>query len=221
MINIIRIRINQFLEIAKQQGLFFAIKKTIFFNSEVIPVEKELSTVKPMFSTLAKLKLEMVEITSENFDNIKPIYPLKSRYLKALNNFNKHFKSFAIMNENKIIGDIWYSTKTDTIFPFIHPDLKFLNINLGENEVYLFDMYVSPEERGKALAAPFMGGALYKLKEKGYLKAYGYFHVDNIPALWVHRLLKYKELDKLLLTNFFFLKKSKPKTEIINGKKSN
>jgi len=41
------------------------------------------------------------------------------------------------------------------------------------------------------------GSALKALKDKGYERVYGYCTADNLPALWVHRIMGYKELGRL------------------------
>ncbi len=218
MLNGIRIGLNRFLELLKREDYKSVLKKILsvhkkifYLNQEIVPAEKDLSSINPKFEVLKENNLDIVEVTLENFEKSQLKYPRRSTYVKALSNLKKQFKSFVLVRDNDVLGYIWYATKLDTKFPYIHHDLKFLNISLGDKEAYLFDMHLISEERGKSIAVTFMSNALYKLKEKGYQKAYGYFLADNIPALWVHRLVGYKELDRLLLHKLLFIRKTKPK----------
>jgi GNAT superfamily N-acetyltransferase len=87
-----------------------------------------------------------------------------------------------------------------------HPDLQWLGINLEKNQVYSFDLFLDPQKRGDNAAAYLQSSFLEHLKEKGIRKVYGYFWSDNIPALWVHRQLKYRELNSVTVNRFFFIK---------------
>jgi hypothetical protein len=67
-------------------------------------------------------------------------------------------------------------------------------------------MFIKPEERGNALAAPLLTASLYSLKEKGFVRAYGNYMKGNIPALWMHRLMKYDERPAVSVKRFFCVK---------------
>lgn len=204
------VRLNQFLELYKREGLLFAIKFSIYANDEAVPVEKDLSELKPVKKTLENAHIRLIEMTENDLKKKEFEYPLKSRYEKAVRNIKKGFKTFAIVKNNHIMGDIWYVTKSSSKLKIVHPDLKLLGITLGSDEVYLFDMYVTPDERGKAIATSFMGSVLHTLKNRGFNKAYGFFVANNIPALWVHRLLGYKELQRISVKRYLFIQTSKP-----------
>jgi ribosomal protein S18 acetylase RimI-like enzyme len=130
--------------------------------------------------------------------------------LKYLDN---GYHGFSILKGKEIIGDIWYLNLNKSGTGVKHPDLKLLDIKLKEKESYMFDMYIKPEERGNGTVNFLLGNALNALKEKGVMKVYGYYTAGNVPALWIHRTLGYKELKKLkvqriLFTNIKLRKKS-------------
>jgi GNAT superfamily N-acetyltransferase len=75
--------------------------------------------------------------------------------------------------------------------------MEWLNLVARPQDAYMFDMFLDPNERGNGMAAYLQHNALLLLKEKGFEKAYGYFLADNIPALWVHRLLKWDAIKKV------------------------
>ena len=109
-----------------------------------------------------------------------------------------------LIEDNKVIGDLWYATLLDLPRNSI-PDIDWLGIDLSNNSVYLFDMYVHPEKRGALSTNLLLGGALYTLRGRGFIEAYGYYESDNLPALWVHRLFGYKEIQKLQMQKYFFI----------------
>ncbi len=219
MIKFLASQIYRFLEILKREDFFIGLKKIlyllrdyIYLKKEIITIEIDLSNINPTFGNFNKFNFNILEITEGSFNQNKQKYPLKSWYLRSLGRVKKGYKSFALINDNKIIGYLWYTTTGNSKSPKVHQDLIFLNITLTEKEVYLFDMYIRPENRGNTVATHFMGCVLNKLKGKGYLKGYSYVFADNLPALYTYRLLKWKELDRLILQTLFFVRKAKPKS---------
>ena len=90
-----------------------------------------------------------------------------------------------------------------------------LGIKWSHDCVYSFDIFVVPAERGNNLSASLQNSAMYSLRDKGYLKAYGYYWADNIPAVWNTRVInKWRELKTLRLNRFLFLKKVVDESEI-------
>jgi hypothetical protein len=207
MIRCLGIRICQVHETLKQEGLSSIIKKAVFSERESIPTQKDLSTVKPMDKALEKDGLELVEISSANCKDHGLKYPIVSRYLKVRYNVGKGFGAYALVKDGEVIGDVWFVTKKGSKLSNIHPDIGLLNITLGDEDVYLFDLYVTPEARVKSPAIPLLGSALNALRENGYKNAYGFFNTDNVPALWVHRMMGYKELPKVTVRNILFVKR--------------
>lgn len=204
MIKQLRIHFNQILEIWETHGFFSVLHEAVYINRGIVPVEKDLNSLKPLKLSPNKLKVEFIEIEKDSVENRRLEYPLKSRYLKLFKNLDKGYKGFAIVEGNQVIGDLWYFSSNKSMPT--HPDLKLLNIHFSEKDVYLFDMYIKPEKRGEGRVTSLLGEALMTLKNKGFKKAYGYYMADNIPALWMHRMLGYKELHRLKWNRFIFLK---------------
>ena len=197
-------RFNLLMESINDNGLVKTINSVIHVKKEVIVVEKDLDSVSSTFNFINDSDSSFIEITQEKFNNYS--YPVKSRYLKAIEYFNRGYKSLGIVKKNIIIGDIWYSTFNYSLNKFMHPNQKIeLLQNLNKDDVYMFDMYVFPKERKNGIANSLMNTALLYLKEKGYKNAYGYYLASNIPALWVHRILKFKELERCYIKKIFFL----------------
>jgi hypothetical protein len=212
MIRQLRIYFNQGLEVWKTTGFYSVLNKVFFLNKEIVIVEKDLNSLEPLPLIPEKMNIKFIEINKEQTENTLHVYSLKSRHLKMLNNLDRGYKGFAIVKGNEVIGDIWYVSPTQSKTVRRDPDLKLYNINLNEKDVYMFDMYLKPEERGGGKVNFLLRNVLNALKEMGFIKVYGYYMADNLPALWVHRMLGYKELkrfkvQRILFVNFKSFKK--------------
>ena len=205
MIKRLRIHFNQVLETWKREGFFSVLHTAFFINKEIVPVEKHLNSLKSTNFPSGKKNFKFIEILKDKAGNAHLIYPLKSRYLKMAHNLDMGYRGFAIIKGDEVIGDIWYLSPNSSKEVIKQPDLKLLNITLNEKEAYMFDMFVMPAERGCGLVNFLLGNALIALKTKGFIKVYGFYMADNIPALWVHRTLGYKELKKFKVQRILFL----------------
>jgi Acetyltransferase (GNAT) family. len=209
MFETIAIKTLQFIEEAKQSGVRNAFGKSFFTNAEIVPVVKELENAQLSIEVLNKQNIILVELTRNDLAHFNYSYRFKSRSLKAKRNVKKGFKAFALVSNNVVIGDIWYITWESTRHPHLHDDIELLFLNPGEKDVYMFDMFLDPLQRGNNIALLLMKNALHKLAEKGYKKIFGFFEAKNIPALWVHRSLKFKELDRVFFSRYFLKRSSR------------
>lgn len=203
-INNLLIKIYQFIEYVKEKGIVNAIKFSIYTKGLAVPVVKDLNTLNIQHDNIFAENIKFIEVTGVNSIKNNLIYELKSRDLKLKNNLKKGFNLFAIVDNHEVVADVWYVTKSSTKLANTHQDLVLLGIELTNSDVYLFDAYVVPGKRGKAIATKFMGSVLQELKKKGFERAYGYYMSDNIPALWFHRIIGYKEFPSVLVERYFF-----------------
>lgn len=203
MLETISIAGFQFFEETKQSGFKNAFRKTFFINSEIVPVTKDLGNVKPANEFLEKCDLRMISVTLDDILHFNYYYRFKSRLLKAKRNLISGLKAFALVSNTIIVGEIWYVTWGSTHHPHLHDDVDLLFLEPGKKDVYMFDMFIDPLFRGKNIASGLMGSALYNLRQDGYQNAFGFFELKNIPALWTHRMLKFKELDHVYFSRFF------------------
>jgi GNAT superfamily N-acetyltransferase len=214
MIDKLRIRFSQFREEAKEKSPRDAFKKALStcvqINRIVVPVYKDLSTLKQPVKTEESSGLEFVVVNSENAEAMAPMNKTESRKLKGPYNTRAGYYAYAVVSNGEIIGDIWCATPKNITSEPIHPDLDFLGIECGKNEAYMFDMYVAPDSRGKVITAFLLSNALKHLKESGFQRAYGFYEKENLPALWTHRLFGYTELAKRKVTRLLLFQNSEP-----------
>jgi len=212
MIKMLHVKFHQFIELWKKEGLLHACKFSIYRHEEAVPVEKDLSTLGILKQPEEADNYNLIELHEQNFNSSDIEYLTKSRKEKLFINIKNGYRTYVLIKNNQVVADIWYVTDTAAYASPIRKYLKWFGITLNPEEVYLFDMYLLPEERGKGMAAFFMGSVLQRLKEKGVKKVYGYFNVKNIPAMWVHRLLKFQELPRSNLSKLLWFEFAKTKS---------
>lgn len=205
MLNKLKIRIYRMSDSIKRNGLKKTFSDRIFLNKIMIPTVMDLDNYTNQHS-LNNSGYEIAELTEAEASNNKLEYSNELRSLLATQNTKIGRKSFLLVNNNRVVGDIWYVCPEKKDIPVTHPDFSWLRIKPEKNSIYAFDMYIDPLERGKNLAVSFMGTFLNSIKDKGFSKAYGHYGADNIPALWVHRSLKWTELDKVSVSSFLMFK---------------
>jgi len=180
-------------------GISKTLKDLLYFNREIILVEKDLSTweMKDLDQSL--------EYTVVDRDNSKVVekrfnLPLFDHY--AQNNC----KTLIAAKDDNCLGFIrWTEDKNFT-------DLQKFGINLESDQAYMFDFFIFPEFRGSSVGRDISHVAINNLKTKGISKYYGYFFSDNFPALWWHRTVcKTNEFKKIKTHKFIIL-------EIVDGK---
>jgi hypothetical protein len=197
---------SQALEAYREGGIKGILHPRFFRKRKATPVEMDLSAVTLPADTLGKSGYQFVELKRDNLCMMT--FSVPSRGLKASRNLKRGWRGFAILQGNQVIGDIWCVTPSRGGHPPIHSDLAMLGITCGDKDAYAFDMQISSAHRGENLAAPFQRALQATLKAEGWYKVYGYYWDDNLPALWMHRILKFKELPKRHVTRFLIYQKA-------------
>lgn len=198
---------SQIREAHTEGGIRNLLHKRIYWQRIAIPVEMNLSEV-PSISSPLYSAYTFIEINSENLQKL--VFTQASRHFKARISLKKGWRGFCIIKDYEVIGEIWCITPDEVGHYVVHPDLKLLDIQINEKDAYAFDMYMNPAYRGKNLAVPFMRSLHSTLRNEGFQKVYGFYWDDNLPALWMHRMLMFKELAKRRISRLFFIQFSKP-----------
>lgn len=210
MLTSIRIAVHQVLETLAEDGVKDIFRPRVFWNRRAIPVEMNLMTANlPLVGQPNNSEFQFVEITMDDLQARKWTFAVPSRGLKALRNFKRGYRDFAVAKDSTIVGDLWCVVPQKDGNPIFHPDLKMLGIVCGIGDAYAFDMFIPSTYRGKNLAVPLQKALQSTLKMEGCQRVYGYYWEDNLPALWMHRMLKFKELPKRRVSRFFFLLRSR------------
>lgn len=173
-----------------------------------MPVCLDLSALKQPSRSDETASFQLMVLDQANVGSVSCTSDICSRRLKGACRTESGYHCYAVVAGGKIIGDIWCASPRNIQCRPLHPDLEWLGIQCGENEAYLFDMYVTPESRGKVVAGYLLSGALNHLKEQGFERVYGFYEKNNLPALWTHRLFGYRELPNRKISRLLLYRKS-------------
>jgi len=211
MFDDLRIKYNQFREAASEKSLQDALKRALAtlvqVNRVVVPVYNDLSKLKPA-KTEESSALQFMVIDQANAGSAAAMNKVASRRLKGTYNTGSGYYAYAVVANGEIVGDIWCAIPGKVRRRPLHPDLWWLGIECGNDEAYMFDMYVAPDSRGKVITSYLLTNALEHLKRSGFRRVYGFYDKANLPALWIHRMFGYTELAKRKVTRIVFYKKS-------------
>lgn len=194
----------QIREAFTEGGLQNLFSKRVFWHRTATPTVMDLTTL-PAFGGLEGSDYHFIELTLEGLRMGQWSFMASSRRFKTPGNLKKGWRGFAVVKDSIVLGDVWCITPRERGKSVIHPDIDMLGIRCGEKDAYAFDMFFDRAYRGKNLAVPLQRFLQSTLKTEGYEKVYGFYWDDNLPALWMHRMLKFKELPKRRVSRFFFL----------------
>jgi GNAT superfamily N-acetyltransferase len=210
MLESIKLVYYQMFEALAEGGLRAIFHPRIFWNRLATPCVMELSTSNfPLSGHPQSTNFQFVEIDLKDLQAKKWSFATASRELKALRNLKKGFRCFAITEDFTVVGDTWCLIPHEGGEYISHPDLEMMGIRCEKGDAYEFDMFLTPAYRGKNLAMPFQKFVMAKIKMEGCQNLYDFYWNDNMPSLWMHRMLRFKELPKRRISRFFFLQSSK------------
>ena len=97
------------------------------------------------------------------------------------------YRGFQVARGKTVEGDVWYVASKNSNQEVSHPDLRWLDIEMfgqtdGQEDAYIFDMYVDPGKRNHFVALDLLRESLFALKDRGITKAYLYILADDVPA---------------------------------------
>lgn len=207
MLQYCEMRVIQALEMVLTGGWRSLWRDLFYLNRVAVPVRIDLDALRPVTDFTRPDGEGVLEVTAELLEQGRLRYPIKSRYLKALSYLGKGYRGFALVRGETVTGDIWCADSRAARQECNHPDELWLGFRCRTGEAYTFDMFVDPEQRGGNIAAALQNGALHLLRKRGITKAYGFFWADNVPALWVHRTLRWCELERVKASRLLLSRK--------------
>jgi hypothetical protein len=209
MIHVLRMRLRQAWDTVEQEGLAPTFKKLFFKDREAIPARFDLSGVDPETDPLEGTPFELVEVDEALIKGTP--FTCRNRAMKAAHYLGKGYCGYAIVRDGAVVGDVWYTCPGGDGAPVSHPDLTMLRVQPGENDIYAFDMYIDPGQRGENIAVKFKKAYQRKLQARGFSHVYGYYWIDNVAALWMHRMLKFEDLPAVRVSRFLSIWKIREK----------
>lgn len=183
-------------------------RQQVFQNRIITPVEMDLLLLDSQKDPLEGTGCALVELNLADIQAGTITFAVPSRKAKAFRNLKRGMRGFALVKDSIVVGDLWCVAPLDKKKQVVHSDLTMLKIKCAEGDAYAQDMLIDPQYRGKNLAVPLQRALQLTLKKEGWKKVYGAYYDDNIPAMWMHKMLKFKELPKLRVSRFFSYIKS-------------
>ncbi|HTZ87338.1 MAG TPA: GNAT family N-acetyltransferase [Solirubrobacteraceae bacterium] len=103
------------------------------------------------------------------------------------------FHGFVAFNGDELVGYYWWVDR-DAKRPF--PDLRKLGlgIDLAEGEVYGSDFFLLEEHRGGGFSADILFKIERALRDRGYIRLWGYIDPSNRPARWIYSTRGYRPM---------------------------
>lgn len=195
-------------ESIRDNGIRFVIKETVYRNRIAVVVMKDLKPGLQDKPLPVIQEHSCVPITADMMQPRGLINEYRSRHLKGIQYLKKGYRGFGLVVGNEVVADLWYYLPTEGKPAKMPKDLGWLGISCSDKCAYSFDMFLNPKLRGQNLAAHMQKGLLQHLRHQGVDRVYGYYWLDNLPALWVHRMLRWKEIKRLRVNRFLALKTS-------------
>lgn len=213
MFNNVPMRIAQATDLVRSNGWRSLLSELFFFRRTAIVVEKDLTEVTERAEPLANAKLEVIELDQGVLTSGVYRFAVRNRYLKALHYLDRGYGGFALARDGVIVGDTWHCSPKPEDDRSVWPeDLRRFGFrDWKKNEIYTFDIFVAPGERKGGISAAFQNRATLGLRSKGYVKAYGFYWSDNLPARWCTGVTnKWREIRAFRVSRFLIFKHATP-----------
>lgn len=210
MYKVIKVKIHLIKELWRSGDFSTALRHKIYSRAEAVPVRKDLLELPPASLSDEDMALSLIEIANESWQGLDTHFATKSRESRVDLYVKKGYRGFGLVKDGKIIGDIWYLNNELLRQNVFNPTIQEFHITLAEDDVYLFDMFIAANERGKVSTTKFLTRVLSELKGRGYRNALGFFFMSNLPALWVHRVIGYEELPHYSVRKYLMWKIIRP-----------
>jgi hypothetical protein len=213
MLDYLHMRLIHVRDALRTGGIKPLLREIVYRDRIAVVVGKDLKDVPPNVHLPRDHSGVCAEITPAMLDDAAIFNQYRNRELKAAHYLKKGFRGFGLFVGQEIVADLWYYRPSPGAGAAIPKDLEWLGLECPMNSVYSFDMFLNPKLRGQNLAAFFQSSFLRHLRDLNVERAYGYYWQDNLPALWVHRMLKWEEIKTLRVSRVLAYRKTKaPKT---------
>lgn len=117
---------------------------------------------------------------------------LKRYRSRAKNYLANNFRVTMAMLGEKPIGFVWWTGSQADSSECVHPHVERFGIELGEKDLYGFDLQILPQYQGDNVAGDFFHLYKMQLLSLGYQIIWGCAEKDNLPAMWLHRMQRHE-----------------------------
>jgi ribosomal protein S18 acetylase RimI-like enzyme len=167
--------------LAAKRGLFSS--RMVIFYCDLI----KLAT--PPVNLPSSLKVERLrsyaELSAQDLQEMTSFWNPKQAHGNIRERFYRGATLWLVKSEDRLAGFSW-TLRGSTIAPYY-----FL---LGENDVQLFDFYVFPKFRGRAILWFLVAHILHSLKDEGAARVFGDVAEWNQASLSFYRMTPFRQL---------------------------
>jgi|SRR5208282_2087044 len=166
-----------------------SVKRALLSNRMVVfYCDLAKQTTAPL-KTPSSLKMERLrsyaELNPQDLQEILNVWNPKLAHRSIRERFDQGATLWLIKSEGRLAGYSW-TLRGRTIAPYY-----FL---LGEDDVQLFDFYVMPKFRGRAILWFLVAHILHSLRDEGAARIFGDVAEWNQPSLSFYRMTPFRRL---------------------------
>jgi GNAT superfamily N-acetyltransferase len=176
-----------------------------YVKKDLIVFLKDLNTiVEPQIEGDLRLEdLEARHLPGISQLNRKRGMPGADRYFEFC--LAEGIRGFVAIRGEEIVG---YYHWVDREAPTVHPDLWEMGrgFRLEPQDVYGSGLFLLEEQRGRGTASDFLFKVETSLKERGYLRLWGYVDSANRPARWLYSNRGYEPMWSVLSRRLMILR---------------
>lgn len=166
-----------------------AAKRALFSNRMVVFYCDLTKQSTGPVNTPSSLKVERLksyaELGAHDLQEMTSFWNPRQAHRNIRERFEKGASLWLIKSESKLAGYSW-TLRGKTIAPYY-----FL---LGEDDVQLFDFYVFPKFRGRAILWFLVANILHRLKAEGRARVFGDVAEWNQPSLSFYKMTPFRRL---------------------------
>jgi len=160
------------------------IWRYVYLNALVNILYRDLQA--PISEILPRIDIEIKKVEGDEVIEFKDSVD-RARYLKFENRLTKGREGFVALVGGRIVCYVWISFQ-DEYEPFLG-----MNIELNQENGYIYDTYVIPEFRRKGINSAVCNRALEYIKNRGYKGTLTAVGGKNIPSIRTFKKLGFVE----------------------------
>jgi GNAT superfamily N-acetyltransferase len=184
-----------------------AMRGVFFADDRLIVIVKELDSIVEPWSK-GELRIEdlkesdMPALAELNRTRGRPdVQRLFERYVE------QGFHGFVAYMGQEMVGYYWWVDGTVPV-RYTDPGRLKLGMELGEADAYGSHFFMLEEHRGGGVAADFLYEVESSLRDRGFVRLWGFVTSNNRPARWLYSTRGYRPMWVVRLRRIMFFRRS-------------
>jgi GNAT superfamily N-acetyltransferase len=164
------------------------LRRRLYMKTDQLIVRKQLSPAEPGAS-------HTVEVVDAEPRHLPLLAEINRRECNTSR--TRHFEkglaegrsALLGFRDGRLIGWFWWHDRAQGTDGF---ELSRFGLELAADEVYGYDLFIVPDERGRGRPAQFLAGVEAALARHGYRRMFGFVESWNRPARWLYATSGYE-----------------------------